>query len=156
MQTLVGQGLENLINVFEVQKTPAEQYLKNYERVNKFVQRDLYDAIRESDQNELKYCFFDIMSRQGKELISRCVSRVDIFFSLAQLHDDQEKLPFGTAQTKVKRELDQNLRTFKEFVNLEENKKVAQSHVNKTMHQEARLMQEMASLMLTVHTYYLK
>ena len=83
MQNLVHKGLESLVNVFDVQKTPLDQYLKNYERVNKFVQRDLFNAIRETDQGYLKYCFFDIMSKQGKDLISRSVARVDTYFSLA-------------------------------------------------------------------------
>ena len=56
------KGLDSLINVFVVQKTPLEQYLKNYERVNKFVHRDLVNAVQKTDEGELKYFFFDIMS----------------------------------------------------------------------------------------------
>ena len=149
------KGLESLINVFVVQKTPLDQYLKNYERVNKFIHRDLVNALQETDAGELKYFFFDIMSSQGNPLISRSVTRCDNYFGLAQL-DEMDKLEFGTSVTKIKRELDQNLRTFKEYVDLEENRKVAQSHQSKTKHQEMRLMQEMASLLLIVRTYYLK
>ena len=155
MLDFLHKGLEGLINVFDVQQTPLDHYLKNYERVNKFVHRDLVTAIQDTDKSELKYFFFDIMSKKGKPLIGRSVSRVDDYFALAQL-DEQDKLEFGTAQTKIKRELDQNLRTFKEYVDLEENRKDAQSHQSKSKHQELRLMQEMASLLLIVRTFYLK
>lgn len=45
---------------------------------------------------------------------------------------------------------------FKEFIDLENNKKVAQSRQSLIKHQGLRLMQEVASLMLLVRTYYLK
>ena len=48
------------------------------------------------------------------------------------------------------------MRTFKEFIDLEDNKKVAQRHQAMIKHQDLRLMQEVASLLLLVRTYYLK
>ena len=48
------------------------------------------------------------------------------YFSLAEL-DDAEKLQFSEAQTKIKRVIDVNLRAFKEFIDLEDNRKVAKS-----------------------------
>jgi hypothetical protein len=71
--------------------------------------------------------------------VKQIISKVDGYFSLAEL-SDAEKLEFTTAHAKIKRELDQNLRTFKEFVDLEENKKVAQSHESLIKHQELRLV----------------
>ena len=105
MLDFVHKGLEGMLNVFDVQQTPLEQYLKNYERISKFVNRDLVTSIHKTDEDQLKYFFFDIMSNHGESLISRSVSRVDNYFALAQL-EESDKLEFGAAQTKVKRELD--------------------------------------------------
>ena len=49
---------------------------------------------------------------------------MDQYFSLAEL-DDTDKLDFSIAYTGIKRDLDKNLRTFKEFIDLEDNKKIA-------------------------------
>ena len=40
--------------------------------------------------------------------------------------DEPDKLDFLTAQVKIRRELDQKLHTFKEQIDLEENKKLCQ------------------------------
>ena len=129
------EGLEKLVNVFVVQQTPLDHYLKSYEVINKYIHRDLVHTIQQSDELHLRYFFFNIMSTQGKALIKKTAKRTDNYFGLgmAQL-DEHDRLEFNTAQTKVKRELDQNLRTFKEFVDLEENKKEVQSHQSKLRH----------------------
>ena len=80
---------------------------------------------------------------------------MDQYFSLAEL-DDTDKLDFSIAYTGIKRDLDKNLRTFKEFIDLEDNKKIAQSHNSLIKHQDLRLMQEISSMLLLVRTYFLK
>lgn len=95
------------------------------------------------------------MSKKGSALVKQTINKVETYFSLAELQDE-DKLNFSTAQTKIKRDLDHNLRTFKEFIDLEDNKKVAKRHQSMIKHQELRLMHEVASLLLLVRTYYLK
>ena len=70
--------------------------------------------------------------------------------------DDKEKLQFSEASIQLKREVDQNLRAFKEFIDLEENRKGANNQQKKISHQDMRLMQEIASLMMLIKTYHLK
>jgi hypothetical protein len=72
----------------------------------------------------LKFYFFDVMSKKGSALIKQNINKVDFYFSLAVI-SDTDKLEFSNAHYKLKREMDQNLRTFKEFLDLEENKKTA-------------------------------
>jgi len=141
--------------VFEIQKTPLDFYLTKYERVCKFIQRDLIKNIQKTDEGHLKFYFFDIMSKKGSALVKQTINKVDGYFSLAQIND-ADKLEFSNAHGKIKRELDQNLRTIKEFLDLEENKKVAHSHESLLKHQELRLIQEISSLVLHVRIYYLK
>lgn len=112
-------------------------------------------TISSTDDSHLKFSFFATMSKKGSALVKQTVNKVENYLGMAEL-DDADKLSFSTAQTNIKRELDQNLRAFKEFIDLEDNKKVAKRQASMIKHQELRLMQEVASLMLLVHTYYLK
>ena len=81
-------------------------------------------VITVTDESHLKFFFFDIMSKKGSALLKQTINKVESYFSLAEL-DDEDKPCFQTAQIQIKRDLDQNLRTFKEFIDLEDNKKVA-------------------------------
>lgn len=155
MREHVAKGMSSLVNLFEVQKTPVEFYLTKYERVCKFVQRDLVNQIQRADESHLKFCFFDIMSKKGSALVKQAINKVDGYFGLAVI-SESERLEYSNAHYKLKRELDQNLRTFKEFMDLEENKKVAESHQSLLKHQQLRLTQEIASLLLLVRVYYIK
>lgn len=101
----INKGLNQLINVFEVQKTPLDCYLNKYENICKFLQRDLFNSIQKTDEGHLKFYFFDIISQKGKSLVKQIISKVDGYFSLAEL-SDAEKLEFTTAHAKIKRELD--------------------------------------------------
>ena len=62
-------GLQRLLNVFEVQNTPLERYLINFERISKFIQQELVPAITTTDESHLKFFFFDIMSKKGSALV---------------------------------------------------------------------------------------
>ena len=148
-------GLQRLLNVFEVSNTPLERYLVNFEKISRFIQQELVPTISSTDDSHLKFFFFATMSKKGSALVKQTVNKVENYLGMAEL-DDADKLSFSTAQTNIKRELDQNLRAFKEFIDLEDNKKVAKRQASMIKHQELRLMQEVASLMLLVHTYYLK
>ena len=112
-------------------------------------------GIQDTDEGHLKFFFFDTMSKKGSTLVKQTINKMDQYFSLAEL-DDADKLDFSTAHTKIKRELDMNLRVFKEFIDLEDNKKIAKNHSSMIKHQELRLMQEVSSMLLLVRTYFLK
>jgi N-acyl-D-aspartate/D-glutamate deacylase len=79
------------------------------------------------------------MSKKGSALVKQAINKVDAYFGLAVI-SDADRLEYSNAQYKLKRELDQNLRTFKEFIDLEENKKVAENHASLIKHQELRLV----------------
>ena len=116
-----------LINVFDLDVTPLDTYLKSYQRTVKFIMRDMQAVAQHTDQDFMRVFFDNIISRADSSLIKHVVQRVDNYYGFATM-EDQDKLDFLTAQTKIKRELDQKLHTFKEFVDLEENKKNYQRH----------------------------
>ena len=95
------------------------------------------------------------MSKKGSALVKQTLNKMNEYFALAILGDDY-KDDFGIAQSKIKKDLDANLRSFKEFIDLEENRKIALSHSSTIKHQELRLMQEVSGMLLLVRTYFLK
>jgi len=92
----IDKGLNQLINVYEVQKTPLDFFLDKYERVCKFIQRDLVNQIYDTDEGHLKFFFFDIMSKKGSALIKQTINKVDSYFSLAVV-GDVDKMEFTNA-----------------------------------------------------------
>ena len=95
------------------------------------------------------------MSKKGSALVKQTLNKMNEYFALAVLGDDH-KDDFGMAQSKIKKDIDANLRSFKEFIDLEENRKIALSHSSMIKHQELRLMQEVSGMLLLVRTYFLK
>ena len=61
---------------------------------------------------------YNQMSKNLPKTIKHVASRVKEYFSLIEL-EDSDKLDLITAQTKIKRELDQKLHTYKEHIDLE-------------------------------------
>lgn len=92
----IDKGLTHIVNVFVIQKTPIDFYLNKYERVCKFIQRDLIKKIQKTDEGHLKFYFFDIMSKKGSALVKQTINKVDGYFSLAQIND-ADKLEFSNA-----------------------------------------------------------
>ena len=58
------------------------------------------------------------MSKNLPKTIKHVVGRLKEYFSLIEL-EESDKLDLITAQTKIKRELDQKLHTYKEHIDLE-------------------------------------
>ena len=71
--------------------TPLVQYLRNYEMICKFIQRELVAQIVKTDESYLKFVFFDIMSKKGSALVKQTFNILETYFSLAEL-EDEEKL----------------------------------------------------------------
>ena len=76
-------------------------------------------------------------------------------FGLPQLLPD-DHLDFTAAKTKLERDADQLMRTFKEHIDLEANYQTPQNHQQIIAKQEGRLMQESACLKMCVRIYYMK
>ena len=95
------------------------------------------------------------MNWQGELVCKRFVSKVDSFFLRAQV-EESDKLDFNTAYTNIKRELDQKLHTYKELIDLQSNRRVAEAHHSVTDHLEARLVKEVSSMRLMTRMFFLK
>ena len=76
----LSNGFESLLSVYEVQMTPIIHYLRNYERICKFIQRDLVSAIVKTDESYLKFVFFDIMSKKGSALVKQTFNQIEKYF----------------------------------------------------------------------------
>ena len=138
IQGMIHSLQHELINVFDLDATPLETYLKSYQRTVKFIMRDMQAVAQNTDSDFMRVFFDNIIARADSSLIKQAVTRVDSYYANITM-EDQDKLDFLTAQTKIKRELDQKLHTFKEFVDLEENKKNYQRHASLIDHQQKRI-----------------
>lgn len=108
-----------------------------------------------SEEQLLISKFFEIISKRGNDVASSVLNKVDEVFSEANLFDE-EKTDFTNAQTKIRRLLDQNLRTFREWLDAEANKKLAQVYESSTAQQEMKLIQSTTALQILVQIYYMK
>ena len=144
-----------MVNIFEVYKTPITHYQKSYDRVCKFIRKELLQRIIEADEGHLKYLFFEMISKKGSALFKNTSNKVDLAFGKLEVTDalrlDVEKIKIS-----AKKELDLQLRVFKEFVDLEDNNKLAHVRIQQKEHQSFRLMQELAALLLLVRVFNIK
>ena len=69
--------MQKLVSVVEVQKTPLLQYLHNYERITKFIMRDMVAIVSDTDEGHLKFAFFDTMSKKGSTLVKQTINKMD-------------------------------------------------------------------------------
>jgi len=148
-------GTAHLLNVYEIQQTTVQRYLESYEKHAIFVKRDLFSMLIKSDQNLLMSQFYEIISKKSQSLVKSVINKIDDVFCEAVL-DDEEKTEFGNAQTKVRRRLDQDMRTFREFLDAEANKRLTEVHESAQKQQEIKLMHSLTALKLLVRIYYLK
>ena len=65
--------------------------------------------------------FQEIISNRGSSLVMSLVNKINDISSEANL-EDEEKTDFSNGQTKVRRKLEQKLRLFREYLDLEANK----------------------------------
>jgi type III secretory pathway component EscR len=108
-----------------------------------------------SEEQLLISKFFEIISKKGNDVVPSVLDKVDEVFSEASLFDE-EKTDFTNAATKIRRLLDQNLRTFREWLDAEANKKLAQVYASSTAQQEMKLIQSTTALQILVQIYYMK
>ena len=108
-----------------------------------------------SEEQLLISKFFEIISKKGNDVASSVLQKVNDVFGEASLVDE-EKTDFGNASTKIRRLLDQSLRTFREWLDAEANKKLAQVYESSTAQQEMKLIQSTTALQILVQIYYMK
>lgn len=77
MYEALNLGLKNLVNVFEVHSSPLELYLRNYEKVCRYIEKTLVQTIVSTDESHLKFFFFDIMSQKGSALFKKSMNKYD-------------------------------------------------------------------------------
>ncbi len=77
MREQYDEGLRHLVNIFEVYKTPIVHYQKSYDRVCKFIRKELLQRIIEADEGHLKYLFFEMISKKGSALFKNTSNKVD-------------------------------------------------------------------------------
>lgn len=111
--------------MYEVYKTPIEHYVKNFERACKFIKKELINKIVEQEEGHLKFQIFDIISKKGGALFKHTLNKLQSTFAKLEA-EEQTRVDIDKVKTKLKRELDNKLRIFKEFIDMEENKKVFQ------------------------------
>mmetsp|Transcript_23581 Transcript_23581/g.36276 ORF Transcript_23581/g.36276 Transcript_23581/m.36276 type:complete len:115 (-) Transcript_23581:103-447(-) len=99
--------------------------------------------------------FHEIISKKGSYIMKAVINKIDEIFSEAVL-DDEEKTEFSNAQTKLRRQLDQNLRTFREYLDAESNKKLTEFFESARKQHDMKVAQSITALSLIVRVYYLK
>ncbi|CDW72147.1 UNKNOWN [Stylonychia lemnae] len=149
------EGLKHLINIFEIYKTPITHYQKSYERVCRFISKELLYRIIESDEGYLKFLFFEMISKKGSAIFKNAHNKLEVAFAKLEI-DEQSRIEVEKVKLQAKRELDTQTRIFKEFIDLEENNKVAMVKQQQIEHQNFRLMQELAALLLLIRVFYIK
>jgi hypothetical protein len=111
------------VNAHEIDKKPFKHYLQSFSKVHEYIRKDLVDEIEHMSDGHLKFQMFESMARKGSVLLKQVNTRIDGFFSHATI-DDSDKLAYQTAYSRIKQGVEQNLRSFKAFIDLEENQKV--------------------------------
>lgn len=101
--------------------------------------------ISTSEEKLLVSKFFEIISQKGTLIVQAVINKIDEVFCEVNLVDE-EKTDFSNAQTKIRRLLDQNLRTFREWLDTEANKKLTAVHESSLCQQENKLIQSITSL----------
>ena len=83
------------------------------------------------------------------------ISKIDDVMGDVQL-DDEEKTEFVNSQTKLRRKLEQDLRSFREYLDQEANKKLTDVYSSAMQQQEMNLAQAITNMQLYTRMYYLK
>jgi hypothetical protein len=81
-------GIKSLVNIFEVYKTPIVHYQRSYDRVCRFIKRELTQRIIESDESHLKYEIFNQISVKGVSLFKNVHSKLDQAFGKLDLDEN--------------------------------------------------------------------
>ena len=126
------------INIYDIKFTPITKYLENYDKKSVYIKRDLFKMITNSDSNLLMAQFHEVINNKTIALEKIVISKIDEIFGEAQL-EDEEQMDFNNAQTKIRRKMDQNLRTYRKFLDNETNKKLSEVYSSSKKQQEIKM-----------------
>ena len=87
----------------------------------------------EAQDGHLKYMLFDLISSKGSALFKNIVNRLDYSFGRLDL-DEPIRVETDKVKTKLRRELDLQVRAFKEFIDLEENQRASAAKQQQIAH----------------------
>jgi hypothetical protein len=143
------------VNIFEVYKTPILHYQRSFDRASKFIKKEILSRVIEADEGQTRYMIFNLISKKGSALFKNLSSKLDMAFGKLDL---EESLRQETEKMKAvfRRELDMQLRAFKQFVDMNDNEKAAEEKEQQTSHQGYRLAQELAAMMIITRMFYVK
>ncbi len=107
--------MRSLVNLFEVYRTPIAHYQRSYERICKFIQKDLLTRIIENDDGQTKYIIFKMISCKGSALFKDHSTKLEEAFGKL---DIDEVLRLETEKIKgiMRKDLSLKMRVFKEFI----------------------------------------
>ena len=91
IQGMIHSLQHELINVFDLDATPLETYLKSYQRTVKFIMRDMQAVAQNTDSDFMRVFFDNIIARADSSLIKQAVTRVDSYYANITM-EDQDKL----------------------------------------------------------------
>ena len=114
------EGLNSLVNIFEVYKTPIIHYQRSYHRVCRFIKKELTTRIIESDESHLKYTIFDNISAKGSALFKNVHSKLDHAFGKLDLEENMRN-ETEKIRGKLRTQMDLQMHAFKEFIDIEDN-----------------------------------
>jgi hypothetical protein len=84
LQEYYDEGLKYLLNVFEIYKTPLSHYQNSFEKVCKYIKKELVNRIIETDEDHLKFMIFDSISKKGSVLFKNTVSKLENQFEIIE------------------------------------------------------------------------
>jgi len=144
-----------LVNIFEIYKTPLAHYQKSYDRASRFIKRELIPRVVEVHDGHLKYKLFELISSKGSALFKNVANMLDSAFGRVEV-EEPVRIETEKVRTKKRRELDLQIRAFKEFIDLEENQRASTAKQQQTAHQSFRMLRELAALMVLTRIFYVK
>ncbi len=124
MREAYDEGLKHLINIYEVNKTPITHYQKSYERVCKYINREIVSHILKNEDNNLKFEFFSVLNKKGSSVFKEVQNKLETAFNRLTI-DDSLRLDLEKYKLQSKKDFEFQARIFKEFIDLEENNKIA-------------------------------
>lgn len=99
------EGLSSLLNIFEIYKTPIMHYQRSYDRVCRFVRKELAARIVEADEDYMKYMLFDMISSKGSAMFKNIINLLDQSFGRLDL-DEPIRVESEKVKGNMRRELD--------------------------------------------------
>ena len=89
----------------------------------------LYETIQDNEENIVKNQFIDIMNQNASLVVKQINDQINEVFGETKLQDE-EKTTFSNAQTEIRRNMDIELKVYKEWLDVQANKNLTQLYQN--------------------------